>query len=548
MLPLLSLAAVLGCTNAPEPEPAPRHPRRGEPPPAPGAAAPGAGGGLGPGPVQPGSGTYTNDAPTDTQAPTDGALCPGCDIVLITVCSLRQDHVGAYGAGLAKTPAIDRIAEGGYRFERAYAASNFTLASLTAVLTGRFGSSTGVTGWDKGLTRDIYTLPEVLGLYGYRTAAFTTDAPSGFRPDYGLDRGFQHMEIYPPPRATPDGRFRGGSLGEPGETAAPVVDWLSEQPTDAPLFVMFHSRTAHFPFVVSRDGTRTDPTGITKLLWEAGAKQAQAPGAMPGMAGGTAQQGIVEFGPDPLHVKVLELGQPAVDVWRQRYAEAVERMDADVARVLDAVAARGRADKTIVALVADHGESLNDHEELLHGDAYFDSVIRVPLLVRVPGQPGGVVEGLVSQVDLMPTLLSLVGAVPPSGIDGTPLTPLMTGTADEIRGTAISEGGVSLQAPDSPYGAVIAPPWVLLRQQRGCGPNSPPPPADQIPTCLFNMDDDPQQLRSVAAAHPEVVSSLVARWDGSRAQSREAEPLELSPEFVEELQRNGYDFRLGAPR
>ena len=66
-----------------------------------------------------------------------------------------------------------------------------------------------MTGWDKGLTVDVPTLAEVMGIYGYQTAAFTTDAPSGFRPDYGLDRGFQHMEITPPPRNSPDGRFRG---------------------------------------------------------------------------------------------------------------------------------------------------------------------------------------------------------------------------------------------------------------------------------------------------------------------------------------------------
>jgi len=542
------LLLVAGCDGEPvaEPAPAPRHPRRGEPAPAPGGP-PSTAGAMPPppGPVQPGAGTYTAPPPSDTQVPVE-ALCPGCDIVLITVCSLRQDHVGAYGHNLAQTPAIDSIAAGGYRFEAAYAASNFTLASLTATLTGRFGSSTGVTGWDKGLVRDIYTLPEVLGLYGYRTAGFTTDAPSGFRPDYGLDRGFQRMEIYQPPRGTPDGRFRGGRLGEPGETAAPVADWLVRQ-GEAPLFVMFHSRTAHFPFVVSRDGYREDETGITKLLWEAGAKQAQQ-AAMPGMAGGTAQQGIVEFGPDPLHVRVEEVGAPAVAMWKQRYAEAVGRMDADVARVLAAVEKRGRADKTIVALVADHGESLNDHAELLHGDAYFDGVVRVPMLLKVPGLDGGVVEGLVSQVDLMPTLLTLVGAVPPAGIDGTSMVPLVTGAAEQVRATAIAEGGVSRHEGQHPYGAVFSPPWVLLRQQRGCGPNNPPPPANEIPTCLYNLDDDPGQHRSVTAQHPEVVADLLGRWDQFRAQAREAEQLELSPEFVEELQRNGYDFRVGAPQ
>ncbi len=504
-----------------------------------------------PGSVQPGTGTYENPAPEVSSDPTDGARCAGCDVVLITVCSLRRDHVGAYGADLAKTPAIDRIALGnGLRFDRAYAASNFTLASLTSVLTGRFGSSTGVIGWDKGLTRDVHTLPEVLGYYGYRTAAFTTDAPSGFRPDYGLDRGFQHMEITLSPRGTPDGRHRGGVLGPPGETADPVVDWLAKQDDAQPLFVMFHTRTAHFPFVIEADDT--DATGMSRLLWEAGMKAANKRSsnqAMPGMAGGTQQQGIVEFGPDPLQVRINELGEPAERVWRQRYAEAVELMDADVAAVLQAIDARGRADRTIIALVADHGESLNDHSELLHGDAYFDGVINVPMVLSIPGQSSGSRTELVSQVDLMPTLLELVGAVPPTGIDGVSMLPLIDEGA-AIRGTALSEGGVARQIGPHPVGAVISPPWTLLRQHRGCGPTSPPAtvgPGGAPPTCLFNMDRDPQQLRSVASEHPEVVAELVDRWAGFRKDSKKAMDLDLSPEFVEELRKNGYDFRLGAP-
>ena len=88
-----------------------------------------------------------------------------CDVVLVTMCSVRQDHVDVYeDRGI--TPALKELAQGGYHFDTAYAASNFTLASLTAILTGRFGSATGVVGWDKGLVSDVPTLPEVLGLYG----------------------------------------------------------------------------------------------------------------------------------------------------------------------------------------------------------------------------------------------------------------------------------------------------------------------------------------------------------------------------------------------
>jgi arylsulfatase A-like enzyme len=506
-------------------------------------------------PVSPGTVSLDGTAPEAKVAPDRAALCPGCDIVVITVCSLRRDHVGVYGEHPGLTPALDSLAADGVRFTRAYAASNFTLASLAAVLTGRFGSHTGVTGWDKGLTADVPTLPEVLGIYGYRTGAFTVDAPSGFRPDYGLHRGFQRMEIIPPPRDTPDGRFLQGDPTPQGATAGPLVGWLGSQDTSRPIFAMMHTRTAHYPFVLAPPADGEDPTGIRTLLWEAGRAAptgAKGDQAMPGMAGGTAQKGVVSIaGPDPLQVQVRKGGAPAVAAWRQAYAEAVTRMDLDVKRVLDAIDARGRKDRTIVLVVGDHGESLDDHGELLHGDAYWDSVVNVPLLLRVPGLTGRarVVDALVSQTDILPTLLDLVGAVPPAGIDGVSMAPLLTGAKARVRETTFVEGGVARQHSDVPRGAVVTAEWTLLRQDRGCadapGRDAPRRPGEPA-TCLYARSTDASQAANVARSHPDVVTDLLGRWDAFRAANASAAAaLTLDPAFVKSLQQNGYAFTPG---
>ena len=506
------------------------------------------------GPVQPGAGVFTSEAPEELETTTKGAACEGCDVVLITVCSLRKDHLGTYGFPAEISPAVDGLAAKGVRFNQAYAASNFTLASLTGLLTGRYGSATGVTGWDKGLTADVPTLAEVLSVYGYRTGAFTTDAPSGFRPDYGLDRGFQHMEITPPPRNTPDGRSRGGAKEDPGEAAQPAVEWLEKQPEDSPIFMMMHTRTAHFPFVIDPPAEGEDPTGMRQLLFDAGQAESKGRGeqAMPGMAGGTAQEGIVEIvREDPLQTRVNALGDSAMDVWRETYAEGVTRMDADVEAVLEAIRKRGRP--TVVVLVADHGESLNDHGELLHGDAFFGGVINVPLIISVPGLRGasGERNAMVSQTDVLPTILDLVGAVSPSGVDGKSLVGLLKGSDEEVHGLVLSEGGVAKQEGNVLPGAVIAPPWMLIKQRRGCGGSAPVDRriTDQgMPLCLFNLEKDPGLTSSVSGAHPEVVQDLLERWNGFReAHGRLGERRELSDAFIEELQRSGYDFSKGAP-
>lgn len=496
------------------------------------------GGGM----VTPGEVDLVRAAPVATDAPSSEALCPGCDVVVITICSLRRDHVSAYGEVDSLTPNIDRIAAEGVRFDRAYSASNFTLASLTAILTGRFGSSTGVLGWDKGLVDDVPTLSSVLGLYGYHTGAFTIDAASGFRPDYGLDRGFQTMRVISPPPDTPDGRRENATVGPGGASAAPVAEWIRAADPDVPLFTMFHSRTAHYPFVINDDGVEEDATGVTRALWLAG-RERTADGPMPGSAGGTAQKGVVQIAKDPVQEAVRAAGAEGVEVWKRLYADAVARMDQDVGVVLKALEDSGRLDRTVVLLVADHGESLDDHGELLHGDAYFDGVVRVPLVMRIPGVEGGqTVAALVSQVDIAPTLLRLVGAMPPAGIDGRSAVPLLTGELDAIRGTALVEGGVAMRDHPTARGAVISPPWVMIRQDRGCS-NRPRPAFGEPQTCLFSLDDT-DQLKDLAQEQDAIVTELSERWSAYvGAQAEAGEALELDPDFVEMLQQSGYDFR-----
>jgi len=501
-----------------------------------------------------GTGVFTKEAPSKSKDAQSTALCPNCDIFIVTLCSLRKDHVSAYGEISNLTPSIDKIAKEGAVFTKTYAASSFTLAGLTALLTGRFASTTGVTGWDKGLTQDIPTLPEILGFYGYKTAGFTTNSASGFRPDYGLDRGFQHMHIYDSPPGTPDGRHFQGSkiLGAP---AIPLKNWLLKQPNDKPIFAMLHSRSAHFPFVIDTSAKAYDQTGLTEMLFESGQPIEGADElSLPGMAGGGQHSGVVPIaGQDPLQTLVNSVGEPAVKMWKNHYADAVNRMDMDIAVVLDALKSSKRWDNAVVLIVADHGESLNDHGELLHGDGYFDGVTNVPMVLRVPNLPPQKIDQLTSHVDILPTLLEIVGAMPPTGIDGTSMIPLLKGGQDDIRAVAFSEGGVAAHSIDNLPGAVFAPPWKLLRQMRGCGDNSMNAGLryedNRVPICLYH-EDDVEQKNNVALENKEVVQELLTLWKEFRKtrSKNTGEQLQLTPDFVEELRRNGYNFQSGAPK
>jgi len=246
-------------------------------------------------------------------------------------------------------------------------------------------------------------------------------------------------------------------------------------------------------------------------------------------------------------------GAAGQKVWNAHYADAVSWMDHDIARVMGALKDTNRLEKAVVIVVADHGESLGQHREMLHGDAFYDEVVRIPWLMRIPSLgPGKPVEGLVSHVDLMPTVLELVGATSPAGLDGVSALPLLQGRTNAIRATALVEGSAVWPMDGLVRGAVISPPWTLLRQDLGCGDGPGLRPGRRGPEpCLYNLESDPGQDRNVAREHPDVVESLVGLWDGfARARAGEVVPeaLRLDPRFVNMLQASGYDFRPSEPQ
>ena len=522
---LLSLGA---CSEAPAPAPLP--------PPLPGRPGPSVAPGAGGNPLSFGEVDLDRAAPATTPM-VSNARCAGCDVVLLTLCSVRRDALGAYGNTNAHTPVLDALAALGLRFDAAYAASNFTLPSLSSIFTGQFPSTTGVMNWDRGIGNTVPLLPEVLGFYGYATGAFTVDAPSGFRPEFGLDRGFQRMRVSTPRRGTPDGR-RTKAPGDTGATPEELAAaWVAGVPKDQPMFLSFHDRDAHYPYVV--EPAAADPTGLLTALWEEGAD-----------AGGHGHMIAV----DPVAEAYKHAGAGANAVWRAAYQGAVDRMDQRLGTLLTAIDARGRRERTLLIVVGDHGESLWEHDEELHGVAYYDGVARVPMLVVGPGVRMGTTDALASHVDLFPTIAELVGAAAPAGVDGVSLVPVFTGALPSVRSTALVEGGVMADRPEVLRGAVIAPPWTLLVQPPAAalkgGPPAPGLRPGQLVEQLYDLVADPGQTDDLAAARPEVVRQLRERWEGFRlARAGRAVPTELrhDPVFVELLRRTGYDFNATSP-
>ena len=268
--------------------------------------------------------------PRQTQPLSAGAL-RGANVLLVTVDTLRVDRVGAYGGDRGLTPAIDRLARSGLRFDRAYAHVPLTLPSHTTLMTASYPPHNGVR--DNGtfhLDAAEPTLAAVLQSAGYRTAAFVGSFVLDAR--FGLNRGF---DVY-------DDRMLGSSadlevVQRPAEQVlAPAYDWIASpaaRPSarpGTPWFAWVHLYDPHEPYTP----------------------------------------------PEP---------------YRSRYTEApydgeIAYADAALGAFMERLQTAGALANTLVVIAADHGESLGEHGERTHGLFAYDATLHVPLVFWANGR------------------------------------------------------------------------------------------------------------------------------------------------------------------
>jgi arylsulfatase len=315
-----------------------------------------------------------------------GCTAPGepPDVLLVVVDTLRADHLGAYGFPLPASPHFDRFAEGAVVFERAVAASSFTVPSHASLMTSRYVREHSV-GWINGATRleRAPTLAQRFHDGGYETAAFVSNFV--LRRAVGLGAGF---DLY-------DDDLRDAEANRPffyertaEATTERALAWLSGRGA-APVFVFVHYQDPHGPY--------TPPPGWDEPFapLESGVSQ-----RLPVLGGDARSGGIPPYQALP--------GLDRVAQYRRRYAGEIAYFDDSLERLLAAFVARERP--LVVAFTADHGESFGEGGYYFsHGHATTPELAHVPFVIRAPGvEPGRRAEA-VHHVDIAPTLLELAG-------------------------------------------------------------------------------------------------------------------------------------------
>ena len=364
----------------------------------------------------------------------------GLNLVLITLDTTRADRIGAYGARDVETPALDALAREGVLFEQAVAVAPLTLPAHSSIFTGRFPPEHGVR--DNGgffLDDAQVTLAEVLRDRGYRTggfvAAYVLDSKWGV--SQGFDTYFDDFDV---------GQARGLSIGAIQRPANEVVDkalpWIREA-EDSPFFAWIHLYDPHTPYRP----------------------------------------------PEPYATRYK--GRP--------YNGEVAFVDSQVGRVIDQLRSSGLLDRTVVVVMGDHGESLGDHGEGQHGFFIYNSVTHVPFMIRAPYERmlGRKVADPVRSVDVMPTVLDLLGVPTPREVTGASLVPLMTGAAVELALDGYSESMYPLHH----YG------WSDLRALRAGRYKVIDAPRPE----LYDIDEDPNEAANLYEQRRALGDSLLAQ-------------------------------------
>jgi arylsulfatase len=330
-------------------------------------------------------------------------------LLLVSVDTLRADRLGAYGSDLGLTPNLDRLASESQLFERAYAPTSFTLPSVSSLLTGRYPEEIGILGNRSALSPSVPTLASALRERGWRSAAVVSNLV--LRKKAGLAAGF---DIYDD--ALPDveamRKWPERTARDTSDAAIAILDGFSSE-GDERLFLWVHYQDPHGPY--------TPPEGLRELSLAAERERPDGRRRLPEATGRGGRGRIPTY-------QVVD-GRREVAFYRAGYDAEVRYLDSEVGRLLRELDDRDLEGAALVAFTADHGESLGEHDYwFAHGDRLDDPLVRVPLMLRVPGLRSSRRSDVAGLVDLFPTLLHRLENLPPDP-DGRGRDLLATGAA-----------------------------------------------------------------------------------------------------------------------
>lgn len=404
-------------------------------------------------------------------SPADAHVSPR-RVLLITIDTLRLDRLSCYDKSRRLTPTIDSLAGDGVRFTRGYAQNVITLPSHCNILTGQYPIDHGVrdvVGFH--LQPGVQTMATILKERGFSTAAFVGAFP--LSSIFGLARGFDvYDEVAPSTGTITSEMLSNRAERRAGEVVSRFLTWMGSQ-GDRPWFAWVHVYDPHDPY---------EP-------------------------------------PEPFATKYRG----------SEYDGEVAYVDSELSRLVNALRLAHVMEGTVIVLTADHGEGLGDHGELTHAVFAYEEMLHVPLIILTGDKRvrGRTVDSLVQHVDIMPTVLDLLGFPLPAGIRGVPLAPMWS------TGSPTPHPDVYFEAMTASYGMGWAPLQGIVSGDLKY--------IDLPIRELYDLRHDPLEKTNQAGERAPVADSLHSKLDAIRIRvDAEGRREAVGTEVLEQMRSLGY--------
>jgi arylsulfatase A-like enzyme len=426
------------------------------------------------------------------------------NVLLVSIDSLRADHLGCYGYHRDTTPRLDALAREGVRFERVVAPSPWTLPSHVTMLTGLPPERHGVVEDGMRAASETVFLAETLRAHGYETAGFA--AGPYLDAAFGFAQGFDRYDDYTLAPASLRGSHRGSTSAE---SVSLVLEWLdgrARSPGTRPFFVFLHMWDVHYDY--------TPPAPFERLF-------------DPGYAGRIDPRDFETGAHIHANMDAADLAHIVA-----LYDGEIAFVDHHLGRLLDTLRARGVLDDTVVVVTADHGEEFFEHGRKGHQKALYDESLLVPLLVRYPRRlpAGAVVRDQVRLMDVPRTILGLAGIDPGADFGVSPSAFL---SSVDLTPLARGEGGGTGAPPavSELFGRVVSIRTATAKWISRGGE-------------LYDLLSDPAEHDNLAGTRPGLEGRLrdeARRWvEGWRSAPPLAEPGRVDRDVGARLRALGY--------
>ncbi len=480
--------------------------------------------------------------------PAAGASTPP-SLIMVVYDTVNRDGLSAYGYERETSPVFDRVAASGVRFDTAYTTGPWTVPSHASVFTGRFPRLHGAHHEHPSLRDSEVTLAEILEDAGYQTAAFssnpwisrTTGFGQGFERYDEAWRAYMRNEVWILQRFMATYLFPHRDKGG-RRISRSIETWIQGLDRSRPFFLFVNLMESHVPYHMLPDRERRR--------------------YLEGQDREMSRSALAKVGGDAVNVQLFggkaELMDHGASVARSMHDGGVHYTDEMAGRILDAMRTAGLSQDAITMLLTDHGELFGQHGKYGHEETLLEPLIRIGMAFSWPGRtkPGTVIDGTVSTVDILPTLLDWLGIEGPGAddppIQGTSLLPLL-GVGDRRPTPIVAENYVPLHLEVSWFLNHPFEPPVHLDQRsqaivlgRFKYVRITPTGAGHVAEHLFDLQADPGEEFDESSSQPGQASIMAAAldaWLGEMDSLGAAAPgpaPAIDPETVRHLEQLGY--------